>query len=158
MIGVTDTADFITSTSIALGPKFWDLFVFDDTLGAILIPSGMEVRQISLPNSCRGLRYSLCHWLLALARCGLFTRLGKLATLRRLLTDIPGTGNIDAYFSAPKGFSLLNVPVFLFTLEGLIGSSSGFFSAVVYWLERLQLSTCPRVSFWQASARALPHV
>ena len=55
---------------------------------------------------------------------------------KAMLTDIPGTGNIDAYFSAPKGFSLLSSPrsSFVFTLEGLIGSSSGFFSAVVYWL------------------------
>ena len=32
LIGITDTDEFQTSTSVALGPKFWDLCVFDHSL------------------------------------------------------------------------------------------------------------------------------
>ena len=34
MIGVTDSDNFLTSTSTGLGSNFWNLCVFDDTLGA----------------------------------------------------------------------------------------------------------------------------
>ena len=34
MIGVTDSDSFFTSTSTGLGSQFWNLCVFDDTLGA----------------------------------------------------------------------------------------------------------------------------
>ena len=38
MIGVTDSDNFLTSTSTGLGSKFWNLCVFDGMLGAKHFP------------------------------------------------------------------------------------------------------------------------
>ena len=77
MIGVTDSDNFLTSVSIGLGSKFWNLCVFDDTLGAKHV-SLRDVSETDLaPLSWLvSTRCSLRPWLPVLAHCVLFTRPG----------------------------------------------------------------------------------
>ena len=108
MIGTTDFDDFLASTSCALGSKFWDLFIVDDTLEtrsdslrdgrkadlapltAVGIDSLLSVSLASCIDSRRSVYES---W-----KAGNLSRSTTLA--------FPGTHNSHAYFSAPQASSL----------------------------------------------------
>ena len=56
MIGVTDSDNFLTSVSIGLGSKFWNLCAFDDTLRAMHVSlQGWEPDRLQAPLKLVGI-------------------------------------------------------------------------------------------------------
>ena len=108
LIGTSDSADFLTATSCALGSKFLDLFIIEDTLEARsdslrdggqtdlapLAAVGIDpLLSVSL-TSCIGSRRPVYEaW-----KAGNLTRSTTL--------NFPGTHNSHAYFYAPQASSL----------------------------------------------------
>ena len=114
LIGITDTYEFQTSTSVALGPKFWDLCVFDHSLEtrfhslrdggqtdlAPLAAVGIEpLLSVSLASGIGSLRPVYEAW-----RAGTITK--------SMLADIPGCDDSCKYFSeaCPSLLSLSSSP------------------------------------------------
>ena len=108
MIGTSDSADFLTATSCALGSKFWNLFIIEDTLEA-RSDSLRDGGQTDLaPLAAVGIDPLLS---VSLASCISSRRpvyeAWKADNLTRSTTlDFPGTHNSHAYFSAPQASSL----------------------------------------------------
>ena len=114
LIGITDTDEFQTSTSVALGPKFWDLCVFDHSLEtrfnslgdggqsdlAPLAAVGIDpLLSVSLASGIGSLRPAYKAW-----KAGALTQ--------SMLADIPGCDGCNRYFSeaASLHFSLSSSP------------------------------------------------
>ena len=112
MIGARDSEDFLPSTSCALGPKFWDLLINNDSLEARsnflrcggqtdlapLTAVGTDpLLSVSLASSIRSLRPAYEAW-----------KAGNLKT--SMLSDVPGTYNNGMFFSVSQAFSLWSSP------------------------------------------------
>ena len=140
LIGITDTDEFQTSTSVALGPKFWDLCVFDHSLEtrfnsirdggrtdlAPLAAVGIDpLLSVSLASGIGSLRPAHEAW--------------KAGTLTQsMLTDIPGCDSYYKYSSVPVAphFSLSFVATFEpeLSLAGNFGPRSEWHFAGFFWL------------------------
>ena len=102
MIGTTDSADFLTATSCALGSKFWDLFIMDDTLEA-RSDSLRDGGQTGLaPLAAVGIDPLLSVSLASCIGSRPVSEAWKAGNLTKsMLSDVPGIYNIHSYFSAP---------------------------------------------------------
>ena len=113
MIGVTDTDDFRTSTSIALGPKFWKRCVFDHSLEArFLTKDGgqTDLAPLTAVGVAPLLSVSLASGIGSLRPVYEAWKAGNLT--KGMLADIPGISSCSTFFSASasQDFSLLSSP------------------------------------------------
>ena len=117
LIGVTDTADFITSTSMCPGPQ---------VLGSLRLRR--HIRGISATLCVTGFRHRLATVYLR--------GLESLQPYEGYVTGHSRDWQYRRVFLGTKRFLFVELSTFqfVFTLEGLIGSGPGFFSAVVCWL------------------------
>ena len=132
MIGVTDSDIFLTSTSSWFGTKFWNLCVFDDTLGAkhISLRDGVNtdlaplklvgIDPLPSPSlaSTIGSRRSLCDaW-------------ESSSLTSAMLSDVPGVTDVGSFLAASGSrlFSLSSSPrsclCSLWTVSPVLGSAS----------------------------------